>query len=51
MTEEQQAYTVYRWDCPVCGEVQEAEPADVDPQGDTQECRECDTVVMITGTM
>ena len=34
------AYTVTRWDCPVCGEVQEATDADHDPVETCEECGE-----------
>ncbi|UVG34261.1 hypothetical protein SEA_GRASSBOY_4 [Microbacterium phage Grassboy] len=44
------AYVWYIWDCPVCGETQEADPADVDPTGSDQECRDCGRTITIEGS-
>lgn len=46
---EAQAVNWYVWTCPNCGEVQEAEPPDVEPDGDDEECRDCGATVTVTG--
>jgi hypothetical protein len=40
----------YVWTCPVCGEVQEAEPPDVEPNGEAVPCRDCGVLVEVGGT-
>jgi hypothetical protein len=50
MTEEAQAVAWYVWTCPVCGEVQETQPPDVEPSGEEIECRDCATMVTVSGT-
>lgn len=40
----------YVWSCPVCGEVQEAEPPDVEPDGSPVECRSCGKTITVHGT-
>lgn len=47
---ETQAYVWYVWTCPACGEVQENDPPDVEPDGSEEECRDCGRPVMVTGT-
>ena len=47
---EAQAYTWYVWTCPECGEVQECEPPDVEPDGAPIECRDCGVEVAVQGT-
>jgi hypothetical protein len=47
---EAQAYVWYVWNCPECGEVQECEPPDVEPNGDDIECRVCSAMVTVHGT-
>lgn len=47
---EAQAVVWYVWTCPECGEVQEHEPPDVEPDGSLVQCRECERDVAVSGT-
>lgn len=49
-TPEAAVYLWYVWDCPECGETQEAEPPDVDPSGETLECRDCGRDILIASS-
>lgn len=48
--EEATAFVWYLWACPVCGEVQEHEPPDVEPDGSPVECRQCGEEILVNGT-
>lgn len=48
--EETSAYVWYVWTCPSCGEVQEAEPPDVEPDGTPIECRSCGEECVVHGS-
>lgn len=44
MTEEATPYEVWRWDCPVCGDVNET--GDIQPDGE-ETCEGCHSVVEV----
>jgi len=47
---EAQAYVWYVWNCPECGEVQECDPPDVEPDSTPVECRDCGESIRVHGT-